>query len=205
MPTSRESSFAQVHRFLKGMHVKDGEALLETLNAPYHLEGTSHCLPVHEIPTATGAMALESLPPGFTIERVETEEQVAEFSWVQDAAYREVYDLPRGCFGLFYSRPESIIGPDTIAALVYDPGHEPVRAAYLIRSEGLVSGVGGAVVPHWRGHHLGEPLMEYLRTAARVEFSADIVYHETMPIAMPIARRLGLKQVFSLWRWRAMQ
>jgi hypothetical protein len=191
----------------RGAMVETFPDVHEALEAELEQAGwrVAYSVPGHFIPT--GATDLPrcrpEAPPGHVVRQVRTMDQVADFAYVQDQAYREVYDFPRGCAGLFYSHPASLLGPDVIGAVLYDPDGRPVRTAQIVRAGGLVSGIAGAVVPSRRGEHLGECLVHTLRQAARREFGVDVVYHATMPVATPIAVRLGFEAVTTHHRWTA--
>lgn len=127
--------------------------------------------------------------------------ELPDFAWLQDQAYHASYDLPRGCLSLFYADLASVAGPETVAALLYDQAGTPVRAAQLVRSRGITHGIAGAALPAVRGQHLGEELMHYLTAVGRERLGADDIVHVTMPVARPIAVRLGLAQVATWRRW----
>ncbi len=222
-----DAAIAQVERFISGLDIKPKSVMLETCPGLHaKLEATleengwkpGYDLPGHFIPTGyvpgktkllqdgvsfRGSMGLAELPEWFTLREVVDRQGAEDFAYVQDLAYRESYDWPRGCAAMFYADVASLVGPDTLAAVVYDAEDRPVRTAQLIRANGIVSGVAGAAVPRVRGQHLGEPLVEYLRLAAKERFGADDVFHVTMPAARPIAARLGLEQVTMFRRWVA--
>ena len=205
-------SFGQLRRFLDGMRATPRETLVELAGgAGEHAElseggwRVAYGLPVHLIPTDDAWRGrLEVMPHlslgSVRVGEVTDEETLQDFAYVQEQAYRESYDWPRGLAGLFYSDLRSCVGPDTIAAVLYVDGR-PVRVAQLVRAGNVVHGVAGAAVPQVRGLHLGEPLMYFLTLAARERFGAFHVMHMTMPAAVPIAKRLGLEEVARYVRW----
>jgi hypothetical protein len=102
---------------------------------------------------------------------------------------------------MFYSDVASLVGPDTIGAVLYDDTGRPVRTAQLVHKRGIVGGIAGAAVPSIRGQHRGEQLIYLLTKVARETWGADVVHHVTMPVARPIATRLGLEEVSLYRRW----
>jgi len=132
---------------------------------------------------------------------VTDEEGLSEYAWVQDQAYRETYDLPRGCASLFYSSLAALCNPDTIAALLYDNLGRPVRAACLVRAGGLVSGSVGPPSRACAGITSESRSCGSWGLAAVERFGAPEVVHITMPVARPIAVRLGLEVVDVYRRW----
>lgn len=198
----------QADRFVRGLGAAPGECLIEThpgLDAGVEAElaergwPIAYDLPGHVIPIDDEWRSRIGPSTAF-VQEVSDEATLADFAYVQEQAYRESYDWPRGCAGLFYSNLASACGPDTIAHVLYVDGR-PVRTAQLIRAGGLVHGVAGAAVPSVRGRHLGEALMYTLTYAARERFGAREVLHFTMPVARPIAARLGLETITCYRRW----
>ena len=112
---------------------------------------------------------------------------------MQDKAYQASYDWPRGCAAMFYSEVASLVGPDTLGAVIYE-NDRPVRTGQIVHKRGIVGGIAGAAVPAVRGRHVGQLLIAHLATRARQLFGADVVHHVTMPVARPIATRLGLEE-----------
>lgn len=212
IPTLPDPSMEQLRRFMRGM---------QHLNIPWIIESDAvadaglerrllengawevgYELPGHFIPTDADWLArLAPLPSGFSLISVDGEDTVADFAYVQDKAYQESYDWPRGCAALFYTDAASLIGPDTLGAVIYDPEGRPVRTAQIVAKRGIVGGVAGAAVPRVRGQHLGEPLIAYLAAKARDVYGTPVVHHVTMPVARPIAQRLGLERVSLYRRW----
>jgi hypothetical protein len=176
----------------------DTDELDETLAA--HGFEPDYLLPGHLIPT-TGPLTYTGVPAACELREVADPDTLADFAHVQDQAYRATYDWPKGCASLFYTDPGSLIGPDSLAAVLYLPDGRPVRTAAVIHKRGIVAGVAGAAVPYIRGKHLGEPLIEHLRRRARELWGAEFVHHITMPCAAPIAARLGLEHVTTYYRW----
>ena len=166
---------------------------------------SDYLLPGHFIPTSPywkdQAFVGRPFPP-LRMRFVESPETLADFAFVQDQAYRASYDWPKGCAGLFYTDPASLIGPDSVGLVLYEADGLPVRTAALIHKRGIVAGVAGAAVPSVRGQHLGEQLMYALLHVARRTWGAEEVHHITMPCARPIAARLGLETVTMYHRWK---
>jgi hypothetical protein len=211
MGTDPAAQLAQARRFARGLGGGSGEVIVETsaacdaaIEEQLRAEGfvVGYTLPVHVIdlgPVFFGH--LRDAPAGFTVREVTDDATLADFAFVQDAAYRESYDMPRGSMSLFFSSLSSCVGPDVVAAVLYDGDDRPVRTAALVRARGIVSGVGGAALPSVRGQHLGEPLMRHLGEASLSRFASSDVVHITMPAAQAIARRLELGVVDQYRRW----
>jgi hypothetical protein len=207
-PTQPYVSLGQLDRFLAGMNATT-DVMLETCPALHEdLEvaladrwQVGYELPGHFIPTDQDW--LDSIRVGFPgqIREVVDDNTAADFAYVQDKAYQESYDWPRGCAAMFYSDVASLVGPDTIGAVMYDDGDRPVRTAQIVVKRGIVGGIAGAAVPAVRGKHYGQALMYYLARRARIQFGAPVVHHVTMPVARPIATRLGLEEVSLYRRW----
>ena len=212
MPTVERPDFTVAGGYLRRLAARPGEVLAETSPVvDFECEEglrrrgweVGYSLPVHLIPVRDPAwpLRLRDLPPGHTIREVTDEKGLADYAFVQELAHRESYDLPRGSTSLFYASLASVCGPDVLAAVLYDDRDQPVRTACVYRSHGLVSGAGGAAVPRVRGAHLGEPLMRWLTRPAVEVFGAHEVIHITMPVARPIAQRLGFPVIDQYRRW----
>lgn len=163
-------------------------------------------LPVHVIPTAhswiherlgTGSLS------GMKLRWVDDERTVADFARLQDRAYAASYGFHVGCASGFYTHPTALIGPDTKAVILYDEAGVSVRCGQVVRAGvgGFVSGISGAADPSVRGRHLGDAIWSALLRWSRYQWGAEIVLHETMPVARPIVERHGLRTLATWNRW----
>lgn len=149
-------------------------------------------------------LALKSQPEGVVIREVLDAKTMADFTAVQEVAYRESYGAPPGATSNFYVAPQSLIGQDVAAYVLYiraqDGTERPARSACLIRSEGLVSVANDAAIPEVRGHHLSECLLRALLLHAWLKFGVEECIYVTTPEARSIAARLGVP-VIDRYRW----
>jgi hypothetical protein len=208
---SRFPRFEPLARFVASPTLEGYTVLVETEDESLDDELTAagyepeYLLPGHFIPTSIEFcnQLVRTMPmPPLPFKLVTNPETLADFAYVQDHAYRDTYDWPKGCASLFYTDPGSLIGPDSIGAVLYDSTGLPCRTASLIHKRGIVAGVAGAATPRVRGQHRGEQLMFLLLLLARQVWGAEYVHHITMPCAAPIAKRLGLEHVTTYYRWR---
>lgn len=159
----------------------------------------------HMLPTdGAWRSRLKPLPEGVIVREVTDAKTMADFTAVQELAYRESYGTPEGATSKFYADPHSLIGQDVVGLVLYvvlGAGVErPARSACLIRAEGLVSIANDAAIPEVRGQHLSEVLLNSLLFTAKHQYGCDEVVYVTTPEARSIAARLGV-QVVDRYRW----
>jgi hypothetical protein len=180
---------------------------VEGLRVKYVIEHdwvAGYALPVHRIPTCPiWREKLQPFASGFTLRQVETAEQAADFCFVQDQAYADLYSYPKGCASQFFTHPDALVGPNVVSAVIYDDASGlPVRCGSIIHTRaGWVSGVSGASCGTGRGAGCFRQLWSFLLEAARERFLAGHVLHETMPIAQHLAEKMELETVASFTRW----
>lgn len=163
-----------------------------------------YALPVHRIPTCP--LWREKLQPfasGFTLRLVATPEDAADFCFVQDQAYADLYGYPKGCASQFFTHPDALIGPDVVSAVMYDDASGlPVRCGSIIHTHaGWVSGVSGASCGTGRGAGGFRQLWAHLLHEARERYCAAFVHHETMPAAQHLVNKMQLETVTTFARW----
>lgn len=180
----------------------EGDFFIETEHdeAPEGYE-LAYELPCHNIPTSEDFLKQFTYEDPYWVEYV-NHDNLEDFAHVQDQAYTEVYSYPQGLGKSFYLRPESVIGENIIASIMY---HDqlPVRVAYALRFGNIVQGVGGAVIPQFRGKHLGEALWADIGAYVAGAWGIKHVFHVSMPSAVPIMNRHPeIQQVATYRRWK---
>lgn len=136
-----------------------------------------------------------TLPDGFTLVPVTTEEDVEAYRAISAAAYQASYG--DGVTVRAYVTSGALLNHDHVRAwLVLDPQGDPCRVITGFISNGLVGAHAGAALPAVRGRHFSEPLLKAV-TEWGLSHGCDLLVGAAMPQAQAILRRIGAWTVAS--------
>jgi ribosomal protein S18 acetylase RimI-like enzyme len=128
------------------------------------------------------------LPPGVTLQRVESDEDAAEFGRVMGEAYA-TYGMPTACGPAVVGRLAVLAAPHIVSFLAL-LGGAAVAGAMVIVTHGVAGVYWVGTVPSARGRGLAE-LCTRAATNAGFDLGARIAALQASVMGEPIYRRLG--------------
>lgn len=131
-------------------------------------------------------------PPGVTLARVETPDDVAAFADVMGAAYG-TYGMPPDVTPALFARPETLIGPHLTSFLARLEGR-PVAGAVVLLTHGVAGIYWVGTIPEARGRGLAE-LCTRVAGNAGFDLGARLGVLQASPMGAPVYRRMGWVEV----------